>query len=247
MPLADATQTEAPAQRGRAHPGAVRVVAPARLHLGFLDLNGGLGRMFGSIGLAVDIPRTELVLKRSRTFKGDGPDHARALAMLHRIADAYSLDGSYEVSVTSAIPPHAGLGSGTQLALAAGAALMAWFLRRGDRGGYVTAMAAASVAFVGLAFAFPPLVVDRYKAPRELVRESGAGDPSRDLRLGGYDWFQPSIVFYARREVQKLPSPEKAAAVRAELLQLRFGRRETWPEPRRVFQRARAARRALRR
>ncbi len=125
MPLADATQTEASAQRARAHPGAVRVVAPARLHLGFLDLNGGLGRMFGSIGLAVDVPRTELVLKRSRTFKGEGPDHARAVAMLHRIVDAYSLDGAYEVNVTSAIPPHAGLGSGTQLALAAGAALMA--------------------------------------------------------------------------------------------------------------------------
>jgi beta-RFAP synthase len=125
MPLADATQTEAPAQRGRAHPGAVRVVAPARLHLGFLDLNGGLGRMFGSIGLAVDVPRTELVLKRSRAFKGEGPDHARAVAMLHRIAGACSLDGAYEVNVASAIPPHAGLGSGTQLALAAGAALMA--------------------------------------------------------------------------------------------------------------------------
>src|SRR4026208_2452940 len=71
MPLADATQTEAPAQRARRHPGAparaapgaVRVGAPARLHLGFLDRNGGLGRMFGSIGLAVDVPRTELVLK----------------------------------------------------------------------------------------------------------------------------------------------------------------------------------------
>ncbi|MTD96171.1 GHMP kinase [Hyphomicrobium sp. xq] len=125
MPLADATQTEAPAQRARAHPGSVRAVAPARLHLGFLDLNGGLGRMFGSIGLAVDVPRTELVLKRSRTFKGEGPDHARAVAMLHRIVDAYALDGAYEVNVTSAIPPHAGLGSGTQLALAAGAALMA--------------------------------------------------------------------------------------------------------------------------
>ena len=81
--------------------------------------------MFGSIGLAVDVPRTELVLKRSRTLKGEGPDHARAVAMLHRIVDAYSLDGAYEVNVTSAIPPHAGLGSGTQLALAAGAALMA--------------------------------------------------------------------------------------------------------------------------
>src|SRR4029077_16164411 len=30
---------------------AVEVFAPARLHLGFLDLNGGLGRRFGSLVL----------------------------------------------------------------------------------------------------------------------------------------------------------------------------------------------------
>jgi len=124
MPLADAKQSDAPAKRDRAHAGAVRVVAPARLHLGFLDLNGDLGRMFGSIGLAVDTPRTELVLKRSQTFKGEGPDHARALSTLRKLADAYNLPAAYEVKVTSAIPAHAGLGSGTQMAVAAGAALM---------------------------------------------------------------------------------------------------------------------------
>jgi beta-RFAP synthase len=102
----------------------VRIVAPARLHLGFLDLNGSLGRLFGSIGLAIDTPRTELVLKRARTFKGEGPDHQRAVALLHRYTEVFTLDGAYDVEVTSAIPAHAGLGSGTQLALAVGAALM---------------------------------------------------------------------------------------------------------------------------
>jgi len=99
-------------------------VAPARLHLGFLDLNGGLGRMFGSIGLAVDLPRTELLLKRAPAFKGEGPDHERAITVLRRLAESHDLPGAYEVTLSSAIPPHAGLGSGTQLALAAGAALM---------------------------------------------------------------------------------------------------------------------------
>jgi len=124
MPLADAMQTEALARRPRAHAGAVRVVAPARLHLGFLDLNGGLGRMFGSIGLAVDVPRTELVLTRSASFHGEGPDHARGLATIRRLASAYGLAGAYDLKISSAIPAHAGLGSGTQLALAAGTALM---------------------------------------------------------------------------------------------------------------------------
>lgn len=110
--------------RSRAPAGAVRVIAPARLHLGFLDLNGSLGRLFGSIGLAIDTPHTELVLQRSRTFKGDGPDHARAVAALRRFAEAFSLKDAYQVDISSAIPAHSGLGSGTQLALAVGTALM---------------------------------------------------------------------------------------------------------------------------
>jgi beta-RFAP synthase len=124
MPVADAKQTEAHTRHTRAHPGAVRVVAPARLHLGFLDLNGGLGRLFGSIGLAIDVPRTELTVRRARTFKGEGTDHARALSTLRRFAEIFSLEGAFEVQVRSAIPAHAGLGSGTQMALAAGVALM---------------------------------------------------------------------------------------------------------------------------
>ncbi len=131
MPLADATQTQLPADgtpapaRARPDAGAVCVLAPARLHLGFLDLNGGLGRRFGSIGLAIDNPATELVLSRSRSFRAEGPDRRRALETLKHVAQSYRLDGAYQVDIRSAIPSHAGLGSGTQLALAVGAALTA--------------------------------------------------------------------------------------------------------------------------
>ena len=31
----------------------VTVKAPARLHFGFIDLDGSMGRMFGSIGVAI--------------------------------------------------------------------------------------------------------------------------------------------------------------------------------------------------
>ena len=131
MPLADATQTQPPPSgsqvpRGaRGTTGAVRVVAPARLHLGFLDLNGDLGRRFGSIGLAIDRPATELVLSHSRQFNAEGPDAERAIAALRRLAGMLGLTGTYRLQVASAIPSHAGLGSGTQLALAVGAALLA--------------------------------------------------------------------------------------------------------------------------
>lgn len=131
MPLAGATQTEHPSQgtptpkRARSPAGAVRVIAPARLHLGFLDLNGDLGRHFGSIGLAIDRPATELVLSRSRSFEVDGPDRHRALETLRRFAETFSPGAAYRLNIHTAIPPHSGLGSGTQLALAVGSALMA--------------------------------------------------------------------------------------------------------------------------
>ncbi len=34
--------------------GSAMVRCSARLHLGFFDLNGGLGRRFGSLGLSLD-------------------------------------------------------------------------------------------------------------------------------------------------------------------------------------------------
>ena len=111
--------------RERHQTGAVRVIAPARLHLGFLDLNGSLGRQFGSIGLAIDQPRTEITLSRSEHFDASGPDRDRALELLRRYAQTFSPSAAYRVDVNSAIPPHSGLGSGTQLALAIGSALMA--------------------------------------------------------------------------------------------------------------------------
>jgi 4-amino-4-deoxy-L-arabinose transferase-like glycosyltransferase len=98
----------------------------------------------------------------------------------------------------------------------AAAVVMARAARANDRGRFVRAMAVGSVALTALLAAFPPLAVDARKAPRELVRASGVDDPGRDLRLAHLDWFQPSVVFYARREVVELSSPDVAAAFLAE-------------------------------
>ncbi|MFM8271006.1 MAG: hypothetical protein ACKODX_01535, partial [Gemmata sp.] len=84
-------------------------------------------------------------------------------------------------------------------------------LSAGDRGRFVRAAAVGAVAFTGLSAAFPARAMDPYKAPKELVRESGVSDPARDVRLAHCDWFQPSLVWYARREVKEVPSAETAA------------------------------------
>jgi beta-ribofuranosylaminobenzene 5'-phosphate synthase len=101
-----------------------RVSAPGRLHLGFLDLNGGLGRRYGSIGLALDTPSTDVTVTRAGTTSASGPESDRVLAVVARCVAALDLKGHYKVEVERAIPAHAGLGSGTQLALAIGSALM---------------------------------------------------------------------------------------------------------------------------
>src|SRR5215831_15270950 len=115
-------QTSGSAQLSRG-PNSVTVTAPARLHLGFLDLNGALGRRFGSIGLAIADLRTRVTVSRSTTQRVDGPDSERARRYLECLQASLSLDGAYHVHVTGAIPEHAGFGSGTQLALALAAAI----------------------------------------------------------------------------------------------------------------------------
>lgn len=101
---------------------ALRVTAPARLHLGFLDLNGGIGRRYGSIGIAIDRPSTELTITKAAENTAIGPESRRVLKLLRKFTDD-GKSGAYAVEAIHAIPAHAGLGSGTQLALAVGAAI----------------------------------------------------------------------------------------------------------------------------
>jgi len=101
----------------------VEVVCTARLHMGFLDLNGSLGRRFGSIGLALDAPRTRLSLRRSATTRVHGPEQARAAGYLGTMLERLELPGACELTIAETILAHGGLGSGTQLALAVAAAV----------------------------------------------------------------------------------------------------------------------------
>jgi beta-RFAP synthase len=105
----------------------VTVTVPARLHLGFVDLNGGLGRRFGSLGIAIDTPRVRLSLGPGERLSAAGPDAARARHHLESLSDRYGLDRRLDLRVDESIPAHIGLGSGTQLALATGAAVARLF------------------------------------------------------------------------------------------------------------------------
>jgi beta-ribofuranosylaminobenzene 5'-phosphate synthase len=102
-----------------------RVTATARLHFGFLEPSGRGKPPFGSFGLSLDRPKTRLVLQPARSFQASGPERERALRYLKSMAQCAGIEAAYKLHVEEAIPPHAGLGSGTQLALAVGSAFAA--------------------------------------------------------------------------------------------------------------------------
>jgi beta-RFAP synthase len=99
----------------------VRVEAPARLHLGMLDASGEAPRRFGGLGVAVRRPAAIVEAAAADVLTVDGPDAERARAVAERVLDGRGA----RLRVIEAIPPHAGLGSGTKLGLAVTAALCA--------------------------------------------------------------------------------------------------------------------------
>jgi beta-ribofuranosylaminobenzene 5'-phosphate synthase len=102
---------------------SVTIRVPARLHLGFLDLNGEMGRRFGSIGLSISGYATQLTLARAARAHCEGIQSDRGQDFLARMLQHLRLPHAHRLQVTEAIPSHAGLGSGTQMALAVAAAL----------------------------------------------------------------------------------------------------------------------------
>lgn len=109
------------------HHEKVTVLAPARLHMGFIDLSGALGRHFGSIGLALNEINTRLTLSAAGSFDVTGPCANRAGKAALAICQLLRLPEQLHIEIETAIPQHVGLGSGTQLSLAIGAGLSAFY------------------------------------------------------------------------------------------------------------------------
>lgn len=98
----------------------VRVNAFARLHMGFLDLNGQEGRRFGSLGLGLNAPDTLIELAVGRDVFGDAPEESYVVKSKQAILTHANIEQDVSIHVHRAIPRHFGLGSGTQMALAIG-------------------------------------------------------------------------------------------------------------------------------
>ena len=92
------------------------ISTPARLHLGFINLDSNKNRDFGSVGLTIDTFRTIIEAEESDKFQIIGKNTKKAYSILDMFTKKYTLKPC-KLNIKNCIPEHIGLGSGTQLAL----------------------------------------------------------------------------------------------------------------------------------
>ena len=100
---------------------SITIRTPSRLHLGLIDMNGSIGRVDGGTGITLDNPGFEIEFSKSDAFSINAPDQEvthKISTLISRLYGNETEQPSVEITVHTSIPFHAGLGSGTQLALA---------------------------------------------------------------------------------------------------------------------------------
>lgn len=108
-------------------PVAVHVTAPSRLHFGLWSLGNEGARQFGGVGAMIDQPALRLALVEAPDFSVVGAGGERAAEYSRRWARFHGMEEpKCQLRIERGIPEHAGLGSGTQLALAVAAGLNAF-------------------------------------------------------------------------------------------------------------------------
>lgn len=106
---------------------AVEVNTSARLHMGFFDLSGGDSK-FGGLGLAIDAPCTQITIAKNQkriidVSLTDAKSSENVSNIVKNLVKVFNLKQHFSLTINQVIPMHAGLGSGTQLALSIGAGL----------------------------------------------------------------------------------------------------------------------------
>jgi 4-amino-4-deoxy-L-arabinose transferase-like glycosyltransferase len=92
-----------------------------------------------------------------------------------------------------------------------GAAAAWWCLRQQRRGAVLAVVVATALGFLGILAARGPLTLESQKAPRPLAAALHAAQTEPEIRVACYQYFQPSLVFYCRRQVDQLDDRTQVA------------------------------------
>ncbi len=108
------------------------IETPSRLHMTLIDLNGTIGRIDGGVGLTIEEPKlileakpqdkcTQIFFKESQGLSEElMRDYREKIEnTVKKITEFLKIDSGFKFEVKKTYPAHSGLGSGTQLSLAA--------------------------------------------------------------------------------------------------------------------------------
>jgi predicted sugar kinase len=164
----------------------VFVETPARLHFGVLDLRGERGRWFGGLGAPAPAPTTLVSVSAADSLEVHGDDAGRAGEFARRFLSHHAISRGARVRVHHALPRHAGLGSGTQLALAVGRALAELHGIDADVPQLARAVGRGRRSAIGIwTFAGGGLVVEGGHRPADRGPSAGSGSPRAASRGEG--------------------------------------------------------------
>jgi len=169
----------------------VIVRSSARLHLGFIDLHGGLGRIYGSLGVSLQQPECviEVNLKDSGLLISGEPKH-RVKQIAEHFIEHFKIAQGLQITVWESIPEHIGLGSGTQLGLAVGTGISQLIGIETSSREIAKILGRGAVSGVGTAtFAFGGFVVDGGKLTLKSKDEPNAIPPLIIRHEVPKDWF----------------------------------------------------------
>ena len=101
----------------------ITVTTPSRLHLGIIDLNTDLGRIYGGLGVALERPNVVLEASPAKNLTVSGKKSDTVKSLAKRFLKHFQIKSGAHIHVEETIPEHMGLGSTTQLSLAVASAL----------------------------------------------------------------------------------------------------------------------------
>ena len=100
----------------------IKITSPSRLHLTLIDLNAEIGRVDGGVGITLDAPHIQISAEKADSTEIIGKSHLSD--RMQAAAEAILPDSEgIRITIEEDMPDHVGLGSGTQSALCAAAAV----------------------------------------------------------------------------------------------------------------------------
>ena len=100
----------------------IRIKSPSRLHLTLIDMNASLGRVDGGVGISLDHPNMVISAEKSDEVQISG-DSIFSERMEFAVRSVLPEGAGIKINIEEDTFSHVGLGSGTQSALSAAAAV----------------------------------------------------------------------------------------------------------------------------